>query len=260
MAVPSEDLTQRLEPPPRGPQAPPAAGNPKELMDRLVQESVGRGKVDRGLVHPYFIDLGKTLVKTWDADRSVSARGLQGFAEQFQKNSKLWANIWQERATSYGRTGSPLEQDGERIDLPQRPAAASDRPHLQIPDLAARQALRKLNREQWKATRRATLRVVQGKDGRLLSVELVAPSNDPHVDREALIDIRAAAERLPPPPPDAIGTREHLTSLWQFELIVSITPPIPSFTFEFDEALGYVDTRLPLDRRLYKRVRLVAVE
>ena len=38
------------------------------------------------------------------------------------------------------------------------------------------------------------------------------------------------------------------------------TPPIPTFTFEFDEALGFIDARLPLDRRIYKKVRLVSVD
>ena len=50
-----------------------------------------------------------------------------------------------------------------------------------------------------------------------------------------------------------------MTSLWQFELIVSIAR-VPTLRFEFDEAVAFVDARLPLDRRLYKRVRLVAVE
>jgi hypothetical protein len=80
------------------------------------------------------------------------------------------------------------------------------------------------------------------------------------VDQEALKDVQAAAEQLPPPPEEAVAGREALSSLWSFELIVSISPPVPSFTFEFDEALGFIDARLPLDRRIYKKVRLVSVE
>jgi hypothetical protein len=31
-------------------------------------------------------------------------------------------------------------------------------------------------------------------------------------------------------------------------------------TITFDEVLGFFDARLPLDRRIYKRIRLVAVD
>ena len=57
-----------------------------------------------------------------------------------------------------------------------------------------------------------------------------------------------------------VGSRNRLVSIWQFELIVSISPPVPSFSFEFDEALKFIDARMPLDRRIYKRVRLVSAE
>jgi hypothetical protein len=72
-------------------------------------------------------------------------------------------------------------------------------------------------------------------------------------------DVRAAAEKLPVPPEDASEGREKLVSLWEFELEVSITPPVPIIAVEFDEVLGLKDLRVPLDRRIWKRVRLVAV-
>ncbi len=101
---------------------------------------------------------------------------------------------------------------------------------------------------------------MQDKRGQLTKVELVEPSNDEHVDREALEDVRAAAQNLPAPPAEALSERGELSSLWSFELVVSITPPVPTFTFEFDEALGFIDARLPLDRRIYKKVKLVSDE
>mgnify|MGYP007100697806 FL=1 len=91
-------------------------------------------------------------------------------------------------------------------------------------------------------------------------MDLVAPSMDPQVDREALVDVRAAAQNLPVPPQEVLHGRETLTSLWELELVISISPPVPTFTFEFDEVLGFVDPRLPLDRRIYKKVRLVEVD
>ena len=42
-----------------------------DLVGQLTRETIGRGKVERGLVHPYYTQLGKALLKTWDADRAV---------------------------------------------------------------------------------------------------------------------------------------------------------------------------------------------
>jgi hypothetical protein len=48
--------------------------------------------------------------------------------------------------------------------------------------------------------------------------------------------------------------------VWEFSLVVSITPPIPMIAVQFDAWFAVEDVRLPLDRRLYKGVRLVSVE
>jgi TonB family protein len=239
---------------------PPDAGVPgglpaqsaQQIVDNLALDTLGKGKVERGLVHPYFTELGKSLLKSWDAERAVTSQGVTGFMEQALENSKAWNTIWRERSAKYGSTGSPLEADAAR--KPNRRPLSGD------PNLQARRELREQMKEQFMATRRATIRVVQDAQGRLLEVTLVSPSNNLQVDREALKDVRAVAEQLPPPPAEALAGRQTLTSLWQFELIISITPPVPTVSFEFDEALQFVDMRLPLDRRIYKRVRLLSVQ
>jgi TonB family protein len=228
----------------------PAASTPEQEVKDTFTETIGRAKVKRGLVHPYFSELGKSLLSHWDAERAVTAKGLSGFLDQARGNTGEWTRIWSERAAAFGSTGSPLQADSS---TPYDRAPSGD------PNLEARRTLRREMREQFLASRRATVRVVQDTEGKLLSVELVSPSNDPLVDREAVADIRAAAERFPVPPAEALKGRTRLESLWQFELIISISPPIPTLTVEFDAALGIVDTRLPLDRRIYKRVRLLEV-
>ncbi len=231
---------------------------PKDLVLTITKETLGKGRVDRGLVHPYYSQLGKALLKTWDAER-VAANGLKGLAEQTSENFKLYNEIWADKAQAYGKGGNPM---GDMTPTSNRRGAVNDRiAGITGVDLEQRKELSKAMREQFKATRRAVIRVVQAQDGKLLKVELVQPSQDAKVDKEALADVRAAAEKLPPPPAEAL---EHgkttLSSLWSFELIVSISPPVPTFSFEFDEALGFIDARLPLDRRIYKKVRLVSVE
>jgi len=229
----------------------PVPSTPEEKVADMVMEGVRRGKVDRGLVHPYFSQLGKSLLKEWDAERAVSAKGLKGFLDQSRGNSGEWMRVWSDRAQAYANTGSPLNSDA--------PAPNDRLPPGGDPSLEARRTLRRQMREDFRATRRATVRVVQDTMGRLLSVELVIPSNDAQVDREAINDIRAAAERLPPPPPEALQGRTKLVSLWQMELIISISPPVPTLSLEFDAEMKVTDVRMPLDRRLYKRVRLLEV-
>jgi TonB family protein len=224
------------------------------VVDTLTLETLGKGKVQRGLVHPYFSQLGKSLLKSWDAERAVTSQGFKGFLEQAKENNKAWNSIWRDRAAAYGASGSPLEAD---------PALAPSRrppPALSNPNLEARRAMRQQMREEFQSTRRAVIRVVQDAQGQLLEVTLVSPSNNVQVDKEAIKDVRAAAEQLPPPPAEALAGKQTLTSLWQFELIISITPPVPTLSFEFDEALQFIDMRLPLDRRIYKRVRLLSVQ
>jgi outer membrane biosynthesis protein TonB len=228
----------------------------QQIVDNLALESMGKGKVERGLVHPYFTQLGKSLLKSWDAERAVTSQGLKGFMEQAKENNKAWNNIWRERAAAYGSSGSPLDEDAALQPNSRRPSSGNP----SLTNLEARRQMRQQMREEFRATRRATLRVVQDAQGRLLEVTLVSPSNNVQVDKEAIRDVRAAAEQLPPPPAEALAGKETLTSLWQFELIISITPPVPTLSFEFDEALQFIDMRMPLDRRIYKRVRLLSIQ
>jgi TonB family protein len=230
---------------------------PKDLVGILAKETIGKGRVDRGLVHPYYSQLGKALIKNWDADR-VAKNGLKGLMEQTSQNLKLYNEIWADRAKEYGSSGNPMGDTGPANN---RRAVTNDRvTALPGVDLEQRKEMQKAMKEQFKAVRRAVIRVVQDKEGKLLKVELVQPSQDAEVDRQALLDVKNAAEKLPPPPEEALEGKQQLSSLWTFELIVSISPPVPTISFEFDEALGFIDARLPLDRRIYKKVRLYAVE
>lgn len=228
---------------------------PKDLAAHIAQDAVGKAKVKRGLVHPYYADLGKAMLKHWDADRAVSQKGLRGFSQNFRENSQLGMKLWQENAEKFGQSGTPLAEAAEDAPrMPERVSAGVD------DTLSRRQALRRQNRQEWRSTRRAEIRVVQDATGRIVRAELLKPSRDPYVDKEAVRDVRSAAESMPPPPPEVLNGRDELVSHWLFELVVSINPPVPTFSFEFDEALGYIDPRMPLDRRIYKRVRLLAVD
>ena len=228
----------------------------KDLVADLARQTIGKGKVDRGLVHPYYRQLGKVLLKNWDADRAVSAKGLKGFAESTIENTKAFNKIWLEKANAYGGSGSPFDVDSN----PRAKAPTTGDRLIPGQDLAARREVAREMGKQFRSSRRAEIRVTQDPKGKLLKVELIKPSNDAYVDNQAVVDVRAAAEKLPPPPDEVAAGKQNLVSTWEFELVVSITPPVPTFTFEFDEAIGFVDVRLPLDRRIYKKVKLLSVD
>jgi TonB family protein len=194
----------------------------------------------------------------WDADRVIANGGLKNWADQAGQNMKIYNELWSARAAQFGQTGSPLDADSAG---PARTAPSADRVGgLPTVDLDSRKQLQRELSKQFKARRQAVIEVVQDKSGKLERVRLVSPSLDENVDRQAVADVRAAAEQLPPPPDEVAGSHQKIVSVWNFELIVSISPPVPTFTFEFDEVTGVIDARLPLDRRIYKKVRLVSVK
>lgn len=227
----------------------------RQVVDAAARRAIGRGKVERGLVHPYFGDLGRALVARWQPDRAATEKGLSGFAGQLGRGLAGYAKLWSQQAESYGTGGSPYGRE-RQLTPDEVPLVGNG----DMQELALQRRLRKELRERSRESRRALVRVVQARSGRLVTVELLRPSRDRAMDRTALEDVRAAAQLLPVPPPEALGDRERLVSLWEFEMIISITPPVPVVAFEFDLVLKHFDARTPLDRRIYKRVRLVEVE
>lgn len=245
----------------RWPDGPPGAGDasrpetPHDALRGLAAEQAGRARVSSGLVHPYFRALGRALLGAWNAERVIERRGISGFLAQAGENVRAFGRVWQRTAEGFATTGAPALVDGgsermkELSGLPPGPARDS---------LVAAETRRQL-RPAFSEGHVTLVRVTQAPDGRLLTVELLSPSSDPEVDRAAVADVRAAARHLPAPPADARGTRETLVSTWELELEISITPPLPLVEVELDEVLGLGDVRLPLDRRIWKRVRLVAL-
>ncbi len=238
----------------------PAEAGPARAGDLSIgdwlREKAGRARVESGAVHPYYQDLGRTLLKAWDAEGAIVRHGLAGRLAELGDNLRTFGRVWQQMAEGYGRTGSPglVDGDSERVrqiaGLPAGPARET---------LMAAETERQL-RPAFSQGQVALVRITQAATGQLLSVELVTPSSDAALDRAAVDGVRAAAERLPPPPDEVAGTGRSLVSLWEFEIEISITPPLPVVAVEFDEVLGGLrDVRLPLDRRVRKHVRLVSV-
>jgi len=246
---------------------PPRPGRPRnetvgstpprvDPLAAFAEELASRARVEDGLVHPYYREVGRALLRGWNAERAVGQRGLSGYLAQAGDNTRTYLRVWQRVAEGYAKSGSPAIVDGgsprmkELSGLPAGPAR----------DALVQTEIRRQLRPALSEGCTAMVRVTQAADGSLISVELVSPSRDADVDRAAIEDVRAAARMLPNPPADALAGRDRLVSFWELELEVSITPPLPAVEVEFDEVLGLTDLRVPLDRRIWKRVRLVALK
>ncbi len=230
--------------------------SPEVRLQRLLREDVGRAKVQSGLADPFFLDLGRSILQAWDPERVVTDRGLPGYLSQLGRSLVDYAAVYVDQAARFGRTGSPFAPGEVPLSLAGL-AAVPEGLSTQISDgMTVARALA----DQVRTRHAALVRVVQRADGRLVSVELLRSSDDSSVDAQALRDLHEAAAHLPAPTPSALAGRTVVASIWEFSLVVSITPPLPMIAVQFDEVLGLLDARVPLDRRLFKLVRLVSVE
>jgi hypothetical protein len=186
----------------------------------------------------------------------VTDRGFSGYLKHVGQALVDYAGTYAEQAGNYGRSGSPFGPGGAPLSLTGLTAVPEGITTQMADQMAGMRAIADQSR-----TRHAALvRVVQRADGRLVSVAILRPSADSSVDAQALRDLREAAARLPAPTPSALAGRSQVASVWEFSLEVSITPPLPMISVQFDEVLGLFDARVPLDRRLFKLVRLVSVD
>ncbi len=98
------------------------------------------------------------------------------------------------------------------------------------------------------------VRLVQAPSGRLQQVSIRFPSCDPSMDEEVLADLRAAAASLPAPPPEVVGHRDSIRSVYRF----TFQPPPTLPPLEFD-VVNLVD-RKAIPKFNPKRVTLIQVD
>jgi hypothetical protein len=187
----------------------------QELVGELAEDVQGRSRAELGTVHPYFVELGKALLAAWHPD-GVVERSAETLQAQRKATLHDAVNTYLERAKAYGRTGSAFSglqgvQD-PRAALPANgPLDASQYTTGYVAMSAGMQ-------EYLEKKASAQVRLVQDREGRLLTLELVKASAHPEVDRLALQDLRAAGQRLPVPPPEALGLRNRLVSTWELSV------------------------------------------
>lgn len=222
---------------------------PKDLVGETVAEAQGKHRAELGIVDPYFRQVAKALEGSWRADqRAPPPQTLAETVRDFGTALQRFKDVWLEGADRYGKTGNPLPEGvGEAFD---HDVLADGSDHMK--QVIGYQTLMSAG---FTSVRRAVLRVVQDGDGKIVLVELVEPSRDRDMDRQALADVRAAAEKLPPPPASLLGHKAQLSSFWTFEIKLRVIPPTTGIAFEFDEK--GVEPLVPFGHQVKKSVRLL---
>lgn len=222
---------------------------PKDLVGETVAEAQGRHRAELGIVDPYFRQVEKALEGSWHADqRAPPPQTLAETVRDFGTALQRFKDVWLEGADRYGKTGNPLPEGvGEVFD---HNVLADGSDHMK--QVMGYQTLMSAG---FTSVRRAVLRVVQDDTGKIVLVELVEPSRDRDMDRQALADVRAAAEKLPPPPASLLGRKSQLSSFWTFEIKLRVIPPTTGIAFEFDEK--GVEPLVPFGHQVKKSVRLL---
>ncbi|HVE85052.1 MAG TPA: energy transducer TonB [Myxococcales bacterium] len=222
---------------------------PKDIMGEAAAEALGKRRAELGIVDPYFREVGKALEGSWHADqREPPPQSLAEAVRDFGKAIERFKDVWLEGADRFGKTGNPLPEGvGQGFDHGVF-ASGSDQ-------MKAMQGYQTLMSAGFTSVRRAVLRVVQDDSGKIVLVELVEPSRDRDMDRQALADVRAAAERLPPPPASLLGRKAQLSSFWTFEIKLRVIPPSTGIAFEFDEK--GIQPLVPFGHQVKKSVRLL---
>ena len=215
----------------------------------MIAEGLGRDRVSRGAIDPYFSRVGQSLAKNWKPQGRVRPDSLVDNTAQLGENLAIGLRAWQKVAEQYAKTGTLGTPDAEAMGGPLTP----------IQELGE---LRERFLDTYRQVNQTVVRITQGKGGLLQNVELIHASSDPVLDAQVLAELRSGAMQLPVPPEKGLGIGSSIRSMWSFTLVVSVSPPLPSavVTGSFDEVEGGLDVRVPLDRRIYKYVQLIAVE
>lgn len=224
--LPSPEVLE-LDPGEELPESPPEPGPPgsrlrapahpaslQELVAETVRDTVGRRRVESGLAHSYFGDMGKQFLGRFSQRHADVERGMTG----------------KEKAARTARDiSSVLSRSAEMEDPfahPRRPDPLASGPSLH-PSLAEAQAnLAYSLPHLWTYSEGATLvRLTQAADGKVLAVEVITSSGNGELDKAAVTAVRDLGEELPALPPEVLMGRDSVVSEWNFEVVRTVAGP-----------------------------------
>jgi TonB family protein len=244
-----------VPPPEPGPpgtrlRAPAHPASPQELATETARDTIARRRTESGLTHSYFGDMGRALVR----------RFRQSHAD-VEREQKLGAKVAQKARD----VGSVLSRSGEMEDPlahPRRvdPLASGPASHPMLEDAQKRLAYSLPNK--WTHSEGvAVVRLTQDADGKVLSVEILAPSGHVGLDQAAVTAVKELGEELPSLPPEVLMGRDSVVSEWKFELLRTVGGPGANgvgIVGTFDPVTGVEDALPTFAARSQVRVTLVA--
>jgi TonB family protein len=230
--------------------APARPASPQELATETARDTIARRRAESGLTHSYFGDMGRVLARRFQQSHAEVESGRTTREKVAQKARDV---------------GSVLSRSGEMEDPdkhPRRvdPLASGPASHPMLEDAQKRLAY-SLPHKWTHSEGVAMVRLTQGADGKVLSVELLAPSGNGGLDQAAVTAVKELGEELPSLPPEVLMGRGSVVSEWKFELLRSVGGPAGNgvgIVGTFDPVTGVEDALPTFAARNQVRVTLVA--
>ncbi|HYO72565.1 MAG TPA: TonB family protein [Archangium sp.] len=244
-----------VPPPEPGPpgtrlRAPAHPASPQELATETARDTIARRRVESGLTHSYFGDMGKALVRRFRQSHAEAERG-QTTGEKVAQKARDVSSV----LSRSGEMEDPLKHP-RRVD----PLAAGPASHPMLEEAQKRLAYSLPNK--WTHSEGvAVVRLTQGADGKVLSVELLSPSGNGGLDQAAITSVKELGEELTALPPEVLMGRDSVVSEWKFELLRTVGGPGANgvgIVGTFDPVTGIEDALPTFAARSQVRVTLVA--
>lgn len=230
--------------------APAHPASPQELVAETARDTVARRRTESGLTHAYFGDMGKVLVRRFRQSHADVESGRTTKEKVAQKARDVSSVL-----SRSGEMEDPLAHP-RRVD----PLASGPASHPMLEDAQKRLAYSLPNK--WTHSEGvAVVRLTQGAGGKVIAVELLAPSGNGGLDQAAVTAVRELGEELPSLPPEVLMGRDSVVSEWKFELLRTVGGPGANgvgIVGTFDPVTGVEDALPTFAARSQVRVTLVA--
>jgi TonB C terminal len=208
-----------VSPPEPGPpgtrlRAPEHPASLQELVAETVRDAVARRRVENGLAHSYFGDMGKQFLRRFgqrhaDVERGMTAR------EKVARKARDVSSVLSRSA----EMEDPLAH-------PRRPDPLASGPSLHSSLEEAQRNLAYSLPYLWTYSEGATVvRLTQAADGKVLAVEVITPSGNGELDKAAVMAVWDLGEALPALPPEVLMSRDSVVSEWRFEVQRTVAGP-----------------------------------
>lgn len=226
--VPGETLSAEDEGARRAAQREAERHRVKARVDSGIAEAIGTQRVQRGMVDPYFHQLGRAL--NAELETIPDALGTPDMLKQLSEG-------YAKQAQMVGRTGAAFEDTpiGEGRDRDTMPMAAMQRDSMNNPAFASRGPIPTNGGRPPQPVMRAEVRIQQKPDGSVVSISLVKSSGNEVFDQHVLKVAPRSVAGLPPPPERGSGIHaDGMRSHWSFEGHIRLDKKLKDFRIPQD--------------------------